>query len=305
MASAVRPLVVGTRGSALARIQTDLVLTSLRRHHPDIALVVRVFRTEGDRTQSQNIPLATLAGRGVFVKELELALAAGAIDMAIHSLKDITTAVEPGLTIAAVSEREDPRDVLVAREVQTLSQLPEGARVGSSSPRRAAQLAVLRPDLRFEPIRGNVDTRIRKVDDGEYDAAVLAAAGLIRLGLAHRVTEYFSPDLCLPDPGQGALAVEVRADDTEVVALLSVIDHAATRAAVTAERALLEAMGGGCEVPIGAFGEAANDRLRLRGVIARPDGRLLHASAEGDLADPNGLGRRVAKALAGQGSTDS
>ena len=195
--------------------------------------------------------------------------------------------------------------MLVAREVQTLSQLPEGARVGSSSPRRAAQLAALRPDLRFEPIRGNVDTRIRKVDDGEYDAAVLAAAGLIRLGLAHRVTEYFSPDLCLPDPGQGALAVEVRADDTEVVALLSVIDHAATRAAVTAERALLEAMGGGCEVPIGAFGESANDRLRLRGVMARPDGRLLHASAEGDLADPNGLGRRVAKALAGQGSTDS
>ncbi|MBI2886312.1 MAG: hydroxymethylbilane synthase [Chloroflexi bacterium] len=305
MSTTTRPLVVGTRGSPLALVQTQLVLDQLRKLHPhqEFVVEVRSISTEGDRTQAQDVPLQQLAGRGVFVKDLEVALLEGAIDLAVHSLKDMTSELQAGLVIAAVPEREDPRDVLVSQTGGRLDSLPEGARVGSSSPRRAAQLRALRPDLRFEPIRGNVDTRVRKVERGEYDAAVLAAAGLVRLGLADRIAEYFPSEVCLPDPGQGALAVEVRADDARVLTLLAPLNHPETWAAVTAERALLKALGGGCQVPIAAFGEATDGRLTLHGLVASPeDGGLIRSVATGALDAPEALGQSLAESLLAKGA---
>jgi len=299
------PLVVGTRGSPLALIQTDMIVQRLRELHPGQEFVVEVrhFVTEGDRSQTTNVPLAQIAGRGVFVKELEAALLDGTIDLAVHSLKDMTSDLEPGLVIAAVGLREDPRDVLVSQRQLSLAALPLGARVGSSSPRRAAQLSALRPDLRFEPIRGNVDTRIHKVQQGEYDAAVLAAAGLIRLGLAEHITEYFSPDICLPDAGQGALAVETRADDIRSRELLAMLNHKPTWAAVTAERSLLRALGGGCQVPIAAFGEIQGDHLSLRGLVASGDyQQIIRSREQGSPDDPEGLGQALAAKLRAQGA---
>ena len=300
-----KPLVVGTRGSPLALIQTDMIVQRLRELHPDQNFVVEVRHivTEGDRSQTTNVPLAQIAGRGVFVKELEAALLEGTIDLAVHSLKDMTSDMEPGLVIAAVGPREDPRDVLVSQRQLSLTALPQGARVGSSSPRRAAQLSALRPDLRFEPIRGNVDTRIRKVQQGEYDAAVLAAAGLIRLGLADHITEYFSPDICLPDAGQGALAVETRADDIRSRELLAILNHKPTWAAVTAERSLLRALGGGCQVPIAGFGEIQGDHLSLRGLVASSDYRqIIRSWEQGSPDDPEALGQALAAKLRAQGA---
>ena len=280
-----RTLIIGTRGSRLARIQTDIVVGLL----PGVLVEIRVVRTEGDRTQAQNTPLDQLP-RGVFVKELEAALLDGSIDLAVHSLKDMTTDQDPRLTVAAIPAREDPRDVLVGAR---LTDLPAGARVGTSSPRRTAQLRAIRPDLRFESIRGNVDTRVRKVEDGEYDAAVLAAAGLARLGLEDKIAEYFTPETCLPDPGQGALAVQVRASDKALIDLLAPLNHHPTRAAVTAERALLRELGGGCKVPIGAMGVVENGRLTLYGVIEN-----VRASVSGPADDPEGTGVALARDLA-------
>lgn len=298
--TATRALVIGTRGSRLARIQTDIVLALLKHvgqaSSPDFTLrgaegipvEVRVVHTEGDRTQAQNTPLDQLP-RGVFVKELESALLDGSIDIAVHSLKDMTTEQDPRLTIAAIPEREDPRDVMVGVR---LVDLPPGARVGTGSPRRTAQLRSVRPDLRFESIRGNVDTRVRKVEEGEFNAVVLAAAGLTRLGLKERIAEYFEPDVCLPDPGQGALAVQVRASDTALIDLLASLNHAPTWAAVIAERALLRELGGGCKVPIGALGVVDRDRLTLYGVID-----TVRASLSGPAGDPEALGVALAREL--------
>lgn len=300
MSTTTRSLVVGTRRSPLAMIQTKIVLDQLKKLHPEQEFVVEVrsFSTEGDRTQAEDVPLDQLAGRGVFVKDLELALLDGSIDFAVHSLKDMTGDLQPGLAIAAVPAREDPRDVLVSRRHLPFGALPEGARIGSSSPRRAAQLKTIRPDLRFEPIRGNVDTRVRKVEQGDYDATVLAAAGLLRLGLADRIAEYFSPEVCLPDPGQGALAVEARADDQRVLALLAPLNHLETWAAVTAERALLRALGGGCQVPIAALGEVQGVQLVLQGLVASTsDGQLIRSSAQGPVEEPEALGAELAQKL--------
>ena len=300
-----KPLMVGTRGSPLARIQTDLVLGRLRSLHPgrEFAVEVRSITTEGDRSQAQEVPLQQIAGRGVFVKDLEWALLEGSIDLAVHSLKDMTTSVEPGLIIAAVLEREDPRDVLVSRGNLSLHALPERARVGSSSPRRAAQLAALRPDLRFESIRGNVDTRVRKVQEGEYDAVVLAAAGLIRLGLTDCIAEYFSPQVCLPDPGQGAMAVEVRAGDRETLRLLAPVNHGPTWAAVTAERAMLLTLGGGCQVPIAAYAALQDGDLVLHGLVASADHRqIIRGSERGSPEAPEALGEALAGKLRTMGA---
>lgn len=305
MNKSTKPLVVGTRGSPLALIQTDMIVQRLRELHPDQAIVVEVRHivTEGDRSQTQDVPLLQIAGRGVFVKELETALLEGSIDLAVHSLKDMTSAMEPGLVIAAVGLREDPRDVLVSQRQLSFNALPQGARIGSSSPRRAAQLSAVRPDLRFEPIRGNVDTRVRKVEQGEYDAAVLAAAGLIRLGLADRITEYFSPDICLPDAGQGALAVETRADDARSQELLADLNHKPTWAAVTAERSLLRALGGGCQVPIAAFGEVQGAVLLLHGLVASSDyQQIIRSWEQGSPDDPEALGQALAAKLRAEGA---
>ncbi len=297
-------LVVGTRNSPLARTQTDLVIQLLHERYPEpLEIEVRPITTEGDRSQPAETPLQQLAGQGIFVKELERALLDGTIDVAVHSLKDMTTAAEAGLVVAAIPLREDPRDVLIAREGATLSQLPLNARVGSSSLRRAAQLAQPRPDLSFAPIRGNVDTRARKVAQGDYDATILAAAGLLRLGLQGLITEYFSPQVCLPDPGQGALAVQVRADDTPTLDLVTLLDDAPSRTAVTAERAFLEALGGGCQAPVGALATQEGATLTLQGMIATPNGSGLIRSIVVGVADaPEALGRELASKLLALGA---
>jgi len=311
--TATRTLIIGTRGSRLAQIQTDLVLRLLKHGAQSpppaapsstwgLAFEVRTIRTLGDRTQAEGIPLAGLP-RGVFVKDLESALLAGSIDLAVHSLKDMTTSIDPRLTIAAVPQREDPRDVLVSRSRQALRELPAGARIGTGSPRRAAQLRAVRADLRFESIRGNVDTRVHKVDNGEYDGAILAAAGLARLGLAGRIAEYFDPQVCLPDPGQGALAVQVRAGDHELIDLLAPLNHAPTRAAVTAERALLRELGGGCKVPIGALAQAQGEDMILHGLVASPDSsEIIRCSAKGPVKEPESLGAACAQLLRQRGA---
>ncbi|HET8945118.1 MAG TPA: hydroxymethylbilane synthase, partial [Dehalococcoidia bacterium] len=245
-----RTFIVGTRGSALALTQTGFVVDALRKAHPAAHFETRTIHTEGDRSAAS---LSEIGGRGVFVIEIERALLAREIDIAVHSLKDLPADETEGLAIAAVYEREDPRDVLVSRDGLALDRLPAGAVIGTGSPRRAAQVMAARPDLAIADIRGNVDTRLRKVADGEYDATVLAAAGLRRLGWLDRANQIFETDQMLPAVGQGALAVQTRADDAEAVAAVSVLDHTPTRAAVTAERAFERRLGGGCHAAIAAY----------------------------------------------------
>ena len=251
------PVRVGTRGSRLALAQTELVLSRLRAVHPGVVFELVIVTTQGDANRAA--PLAGM-GLGVFVSEIERRLAAGEIDLAVHSLKDMPTALPDGMAIGAVPERADPRDVLVCHLGHTLARLPAGARIGTSSPRRAAQIAEYRPDLTIVPIRGNVETRIRKAAGDECDGAILAAAGLHRLGLADAITEYLPPDRFVPPPGQGAMAVEIRADDARMAALAAAAHHPPTAAAVAAERAFLSILGGGCQVPVGAYaGYAGSD----------------------------------------------
>jgi len=319
-------LVVGTRGSALALWQTRQVLERLRERHPSVHASIEEIKTQGDRTQARDIPLTQLGDKAMFVAELEQALLAGtldaaiqpmndfalveserthaapgAIDAAVHSLKDLPGSLRSGLTLAAILPREDARDVLVSRHGLGLRALPPGATIATSSLRRAAQILHLRPDVRIVSIRGNVDTRLRKTlaPDGP-DATVLAAAGLQRLGLEQHITEYLAVDEMVPAVGQGALAVEVRAGDTRLRRLLRAIDDAPTRRAVTAERALLAALGGGCQVPMGAHATLTDGgaMLRLLAVVASLDGkRLVRVERMGPARRPASLGRAAAREL--------
>lgn len=276
---------IGTRGSALALAQAHLVAERL-----DVDVEIRILRTAGDTSDR---PIREL-GDGVFVTVIEEALRAGEIDLAVHSLKDLPTEEAADLLIAAIPAREDPRDVLVTRSRDGLAGLRLRAVVGTSSPRRAAFLRALRPDAIAREIRGNVDTRLRKVRDGEYDAVVVAAAGLRRLRIAFDDSEALSIELCPPAPGQGALAVQVRARDDELAATLAALDDPATRIAVTAERALLRAMGASCEIPLGAIGRYAAGVVELDAALAGDDG-VRRASARG--SDPYDVARRAAEAL--------
>ena len=278
-------ITIGTRGSALALVQARLVSERLG---PDVE--IRVLRTAGDTSDR---PIREL-GDGVFVTVIEDALRAGDIDLAVHSLKDLPTEEPADLLIAAVPEREDPRDVLVTRSRRGLAGLPHGAVVGTSSPRRAAFLRALRPDAACREIRGNVDTRLRKVRSSEYDAAVVAAAGLRRLGIAFDEHEAIPVELCPPAPGQGALAVQIRADDDELRARVAALDDPATRIAVTAERALLRLMGASCEIALGAIGRSENDDVVLDAALAG-DAGVRRASARG--GDPFDVARRAADVL--------
>ncbi|MBB5806340.1 hydroxymethylbilane synthase [Saccharothrix ecbatanensis] len=300
-----RTLRIGTRGSALALAQTGHVADALREAGADVEIVT--ISTPGDRSSA---PIAEI-GIGVFTSALRDALANGEIDVAVHSYKDLPTAPDPRLSLAAVPPREDPRDALVARDGLTLGELPTGSKVGTGSPRRAAQLDALGLGIEVVPIRGNVDTRIRKVADGELDAVVLARAGLARLGRTAEITETLEPIQMLPAPAQGALAVECRVDDVDTEHLLqSTLDDSASRAAVAAERALLAALEAGCSAPVGALADVVEDlaedadgstrvvlRLSLRGVMATEDGDLLRASATGDLTAAEELGRALAAEL--------
>ena len=276
---------IGTRGSALALAQTRLVAERLGP-----AVEIRVLRTAGDDSDR---PIREL-GDGVFVTAIEEALRSGEIDVAVHSLKDLPTEEPADLVVAAIPAREDPRDVLVTRSRGGLAGLPRGAVVGTSSPRRAAFVLALRADATCREIRGNVDTRLRKVRDGEYDAVVVAAAGLRRLGIAFDESEALPIELCPPAPGQGALAVQIRARDERTAALLAALDDPATRLAVTAERALLRAMGASCEIPLGAFGRHAAGVIRLDAALLTAAG-IRRASERG--TDPLDVARRAADAL--------
>jgi hydroxymethylbilane synthase len=292
---------IGTRGSALALAQTRLTADGLRAHHPGLVVEVVTITTTGDvRT---DVPLAAIGGRGVFAAELEQALRRGEIDVAVHSSKDLQSTLAPEFTLGAFLPREDPRDVVCTRGPH-LAELPEGAVVGTSSPRRACQLRALRPGLRVEDIRGNVDTRLRKLDEGHYDAILLAAAGLRRLGLAHRITEYLAPEVMLPQVGQGAVALEVRADDARARAAVAPLDHATTRTAVEAERAFLARLGAGCTAPAGAHASLGQDgdTLVVEGMIGALDGsRVVRLAREGAVDEGRATGAAVAEALMAAG----
>ena len=294
-------LTIGTRTSALALWQTNYVIDALQAAWPGLLCEITPFVTQGDKTQASGKPLPSIGGKGVFTLELEAALRSGGIDLAVHSLKDLPVEDAPGLMIGAISSRADVRDVLVARNHWTLATLPPGAVVGTSSTRRAAQLLLARPDLTIKSIRGNVGTRIAKVQQGDYDATVLAAAGLERLGLVDAITEWLTLDVMLPAPGQGALAVQCRADDPVIRELLAVIDHAATRAAVSAERQFLHELGGGCSAPVAAYATATTPAtgLHLCAFVASPDGqRVVRVQGEGDAAT---LGSQLAQQALAQG----
>lgn len=296
---------LGTRRSALATTQAGHVADRLRALGHEVQLVE--ILTEGDRDRVT--PLSQLGGTGVFVSALRQALREGRIDLAVHSLKDLPTAGEADLDVAAIPVREDPRDALVARDGLTLGELPAGARVGTGSPRRAAQLLGLGLGLTVAPLRGNVDTRLASVAPGANDAVVLALAGLRRLGRDHLVTEVLDPLQLLPAPGQGALAVEIRRADDRVRAAVAPLDDADTRACVTAERALLATLEAGCSAPVGALAEVVlgleTDELSLRAVVAATDGSGdIRRSAVGPLDDPTGLGERLAHLLLEDGAAD-
>ena len=275
---------IGSRGSALALRQDEEVLALLRPLYPDLDFQVLTVRTHGDVNST-----ASLAGMGlgVFVREIERELLDGLLDMAIHSLKDLPTQLPPGLALGALPQRQDPRDVLVNRWGCPLAELPEGARIGTSSPRRRALLRCLCPQVVPVPIRGNVETRLRKSQGEECDGAILAAAGLVRLGLSGQAAEHLSPQRFVPPPGQGALAIEVRADDQRMMELLRPIDHAETRHAVIAERAFLEALGGGCQLPAGAYAWAAEESLSMTVFLSSPDGeKAFWVQQEGNIDSP-------------------
>lgn len=298
-----RKLIIGTRGSALARWQAEFVMATLQKIAPELAIELHIIKTAGDKDQVR--PLAAFGGLGVFTKEIEHALLTGEIDLAVHSLKDLPTTESDELTIAAIPEREDARDVIVSRHGIGLKQLPHGARIGTSSARRTAQVRAFRPDAEIIPLRGNVDTRLGKAASEAYDAIVIAAAGLLRLGRAGEIAEYLAVDDFLPDPGQGALAVQIRADDRELAVLLTALDHAPTRAAVTAERAFLQALGGGCRTPIGAYAELDAGGLRVRGMVAALDGsRIIHGEMRGDASEAEALGAGLAQQLLNEGAAE-
>jgi hydroxymethylbilane synthase len=291
-------LTIGSRGSQLALWQAHWVRDRLDGLGETCR--IEIIKTTGDKIT--DVPLAKVGSKGLFTKEIEEALQDSRIDLAVHSLKDLPTVLPDGLDIAAVPEREDPRDALVGRR---LDDLPSGSRVGTSSLRRVAQLKALRPDLVIESIRGNLDTRLRKLDEGQYDAIVLAAAGLKRLGWESRITEVLPTESMCPAVGQGALAIETRRDGGDAERTCRKLDDPVTRTAVRAERALLASLGGGCQVPIGAYAQVSDHTLRLTAIVASPGGdRVLRRRAEGPVSDPERLGRGLGEELLGAGGKE-
>ena len=297
---------IGSRGSQLALWQANHISAMLRARGHEVE--IEIIHTTGDKIT--DVPLAMVGtkgglGKGIFTKEIEEALAAGRVDLAVHSLKDLPTALPPGFEIAAITERQDARDAFCSPHYASFQELQHGARVGTSSLRRQAQLKAIRPDLDIHPLRGNVDTRLRKLEQGEYDAIILASAGLKRLGKTELVKQIIPAEIMCPAAGQGALGIEIREDDSIVREQLSFLDDSAARAATTCERALLNRLGGGCQVPIGAFAEVRQEKLRLEAIVADPDGsKLLRESRDGRPDDPEALGNTVGEILLRRGGDE-
>ena len=294
---------IGSRGSQLALWQANHISALLRARGHEVEL--EIIHTTGDKIT--DVPLAMVGtkgglGKGIFTKEIEEALAAGRVDLAVHSLKDLPTELPPGFEIAAITERQDPRDAFCSRHYASFQELPQKARVGTSSLRRQAQLKAVRPDLDIHPLRGNVDTRLRKLEQGEYDAIILASAGLKRLGKTELVKQIIPAEIMCPAAGQGALGIEIRLGDSATRDHLAFLNDSAARAATTCERALLNSLGGGCQVPIGAFAEMKNGKLHLESIVADPDGsKLLRDSRDGTIEDAEQLGNAAGAALLARG----
>ena len=293
-------VVLGTRGSKLAVQQSEWVQAQLHKLAPHVTVTLQRIQTSGDKIL--DVPLAQIGGKGLFVKEIEEALLSGEIDLAVHSMKDVPTELPEGLAILCVPPREDPRDALISRDGLVFNDLPRGAKIGTSSLRRQSQLLHARPDLTIAMLRGNLDTRIRKLREGQFDAIVLAAAGLRRLAWAHEITEYLAPQISLPAIGQGALGIEGRRDDLFIRSLLSGLNHASSMTAVLAERALLHRLQGGCQVPIAAHATVTGTGVRLEGLVSSVDGKeLFRETADGTIEDPESIGIQLAERLLARG----
>ncbi len=296
-----KSVIIGSRGSRLALVQAESVLAQLSEANPHLQLSISKIATEGDR--SRRLPLDQMGGVGVFVKELEAALLDGRIDIAVHSLKDMPTEIPEGLYLAVVTERLDPRDILVSRAGK-LAELAPGSRIGTGSTRRAVQLIAYRPDLEVCALRGNVNTRLQKVSSGELDGVILAASALIRLGWQDRITEYLPLEHFLPPAGQGALGIEIRANDKEMAELVLPLNHQPTWQSAVAERTFLSALGGGCRAPIAVLGTVNDNALNLTGMVAEAGGeRILCASGEGSATTPEQVGNQLAQKILEMGAS--
>jgi hydroxymethylbilane synthase len=292
---------IGTRGSALALWQAEWVKSELEKKYPGMTVSLTKIKTTGDKIL--DVPLAKVGGKGLFVKEIEEAMLRSEIDIAVHSMKDVPTFFPDGLHLGAITKREDPRDAFISRNKVKFKDLPRGANIGTSSLRRQAQLMNIRPDFVIHQLRGNVDTRIRKLREGQFDAIILAAAGVKRLGLAENVTEYLDAELSLPAIGQGALGIECRVDDRELNDLIAFFNHQESRVCVTGERALLRRLEGGCQVPIACYGQIRNNNLSLVGLVGSVDGKTLIKDAiEGPQSEAERLGVTLAEKLLKQGA---
>lgn len=296
-------IVIGSRGSQLALWQANWVKSELERINDNVEVSIQIIKTSGDKIQ--DVPLAKIGGKGLFVKEIEEALLAHEIDIAVHSMKDVPMKLPRELQIAVVTERESPLDALISKNGEKIADLPEGATVGTSSLRRSSQLLRYRPDLKIEMLRGNLDTRLKKLDEGQYDAIILAAAGLNRLGWADRITEEISREILLPAMGQGALGIETRINDVDVQKFICDLDHEATHWAVDAERAFVDILDGGCQVPIGAYATVDGRKITVRGLVAGLDGKTIYQlDKTGPVYDADKLGRELGNELLKMGAAE-
>ena len=297
-----KPIKIGTRASMLALWQANWVKSEIEKRHGLNVELVKI-KTTGDKIT--DVPLAKVGGKGLFVKEIEEALLSKEVDLAVHSMKDVPTVFPNGLHLKAITKREDPRDALISRHGKTLSELPKGANIGTSSLRRQSQLLKARPDLNISQLRGNLDTRLKKLEQGVYDAIILAGAGIKRLGWVDKITELIEPDVMLPAIGQGALGIETRTEDSYVNGLVEFFDHRDTSVAVRAERAMLKRLDGGCQVPIAAYGIVKGDELRLTGLVASVDGlRIIKDVISGNTIDAETLGVTLAEKLLKAGAKE-
>ena len=278
---------IGTRGSVLALWQANYVAIRLQESDPDLVVETVPIKTEGDRRQ--DVPLVQIGGKGLFIKELESALLDGRIDIAVHSMKDVTVNVPENFCIPVILEREDPRDALVSNHFQSVADLPKNATVGTCSPRRCSQLLSERPDIQVKELRGNVPTRLKKLDNGQFDAIILAIAGLNRLGLQERITQRLDPEVFVPSPGQGAMGIECRANDVEVLELLKPLNHLTTFSCVSAERQVNRRLGGSCHSPMGVFASNSNDKFEIRAWVGNLDGSKWILKSSGETADKENL----------------